>query len=85
MSTYGLIEPFETEDLMEASADLAFALGVEWAMFRHRLLNEGRFTELVISHGSVRLVRMVERHNRYVECHPYCDGWDQIVVGDQRV
>jgi hypothetical protein len=85
MNNFGLIEPFETEDLEGASTDLAFALGVEWAMFRHRLLNEGRFIELVISQGSKRLVRMVERHNRYVECHPYSDGWDQIVVGDQRV
>ncbi len=85
MESHGLVEPFETEDLAGTDAEFAFALGVEWAMFRQRLKTEERFTDLVIAQGADRLVRMAERNGRFVEHHPYCDGWTKIIVGDYLV
>jgi hypothetical protein len=81
----GLIEPFETDDLANSDAEFAFALGVEWAMFRKRLLDGSRFSTLVIDKNAGRIVRMVERHGRFVEHHHFYPGWVKIVVGDYLV
>jgi hypothetical protein len=37
---------------------------------------------LVISHNAGRLVRMAERHGRFVEYHPHRRGWVEIIAGD---
>ena len=83
---YGLIEPFETDDgsLESISADYAFTLGVQWAMFRHQLLADQKpFRSLCLPENQERLVRMAERHNRFVEARQTgCDGWVEIWVGD---
>ena len=65
--------------------DMCFSLGVEWERFRQRLLAGDRFSELVLSDNADRLVRMAERHGRFVEHHPHCDGWTTLVVGDYLV
>ena len=82
-SSYGLIEPFETEGLSEDAA-FAFALGVEWEMFRQKLLRGGRFSDLVIDRNADRIVRMVERHGRFVEHRSFYPGWAQVTVGDSK-
>jgi hypothetical protein len=84
MEPFELTEPFETDDgsLDGADADLCFCLGVEWAMFRQKLLSGRRFREVAISKNADRLVRMAERQGRFVEHHPYADGWTEIIVGD---
>ena len=85
---FGLVEPFETDNgsLAGVSAEHAFALGVEWEMWRQRLKNGKPFTDLCLPHNTKRLVRMCERHRRNVEerlnVHP---GWDEIYVGDYLV
>jgi hypothetical protein len=43
-------------------------------MFRQRLIERGRFRDLAISANANRLVRMAERHGRFVECHQNSDG-----------
>lgn len=70
-----LVDPFDTDDIN-------FALGVEWEMFRQRLKTELPFSDLYIDQNTNRLVAMAERHNRFVEHHPVCDGWVMINVGD---
>jgi hypothetical protein len=83
MSSFELIEPFETSGSLGGLSDeMCFALGVEWAMFRAKLATGVRFSDLVICHNADRLVRMVERQRRFVEHHPHCDGWTEIIVGD---
>ena len=85
MGGFRLVEPFDTDGLASVTPELAFTLGVEWAMFRRKLRKRQPFRELVISHNADRLVRMAERHGRFVEHHPHCDGWTEIVVGDYSV
>jgi hypothetical protein len=82
---YGLIEPFETEDLAGATPDMAFALGVEWEIFRQKLLAGDRFSDLIHDGNAQRVVRMVERHGRFCEHRPFSPGWAEITVGDYRV
>ena len=75
---YYLIEPFECDDL-------AFALGVEWEQFRQKLEEGHPFTELVINANAKRLVRMCERHRRFVEHHrSETAGWSVLIVGDPK-
>ena len=87
MRGHRLVEPFDIDGgaLDGVSPTLAFTLGVEWAMFRRKLRHREAFRELVISQNADRLVRMAERHGRFVEHHPHCDGWTEIVVGDYLV
>jgi hypothetical protein len=87
METWGLVEPFEVDngELASFSPALCFALGVEWELFRQRLATGERFTQLVMTEGASRLVRMTERQNRFVEHHSHCDGWTEIIVGDYSV
>ncbi len=84
MEQYELVEPFETSDgtLHNQSADMCFALGVEWEMFRQKLNSGARFAQLVLSQNAPRLVRMAERNRRFVEHHSHSDGWAEIIVGD---
>ena len=81
---FGLIEPFETDNgsLDGVTAEHAFALGVEWAMWRQRLKTGQPFTDLCLPKNTSRLVRLCERHKRIVEDRPnICPGWDEIYVG----
>lgn len=88
--TFELIEPFDTDDgsLNGVSPELAFALGVEWAMFRQKLLLNEKggakpFTELCLEANEQRFLKMVERHGRYCESRPTDrPGWKKIWVGD---
>jgi len=84
VNNYSLVEPFETDNLPGTDAELAFALGVEWEMFRQRLNTEGRFTQFVTAEGVERIAQMAERHGRFVEHHPLMVGWSEIVVGDYK-
>lgn len=83
---YTLVEPFETDDgsMAEVTPEYAFALGVEWAMFRQKLLNEkGPFRTLCLPQNRQRFVRMAERHKRFVEDRQTpCASWFEIWVGD---
>ena len=87
MAAFDLIEPFDVDDgsLADFGPALCFALGVEWQLFRERLLAGGRFVNLAMSEGVARLSQMAERQGRFVEHHPVCDGWAMIVVGDYLV
>ena len=82
---YDLIEPFDTDDgsLNGITPKEAFALGVEWLMFRRWLASGQPFKTLCLSNNAARLVRLAERHNRFVEDRQTgCDGWTEIWVGD---
>lgn len=82
---YGLVEPFGTDggSLAGISTEYAFALGVEWHMFRQRLLKTSKpFTIWCLAANAVRLVKMAERHCRFVEeRRTGFDGWMEIWVG----
>jgi hypothetical protein len=84
MSTYELVEPFDTDDgsLDGISADTCFALGVEWAGFRQRFLTGERFSDLCLTANAARFAAMAKRHGRYTEHHFVCEGWSMIYVGD---
>jgi hypothetical protein len=84
MESHELSEPFGIEDgsLRGLTREMSFVLGVEWEMFRRKLAAERPFRELVISHNAARLVRLAERHGRFVEHHPQRRGWVEIIVGD---
>lgn len=80
-----LIEPFDIDDgsLREVTAEYAFTLGVEWQIFRQRLDSGKPFTTFCLPENANRLVKMAERHNRFVEDRPnVAPGWTQIFVGD---
>jgi ABC-type Zn2+ transport system substrate-binding protein/surface adhesin len=81
---YGLLEPFDTKDLAGADAELAFALGVEWELFRQKLLAGEPFTDVVLLENIERITRMVERHGRFVEWHHFCKDWAKIIVGGEK-
>ena len=80
-----LMEPFDLEEssLNGVSAENAFVLGVEWQMFRQKLTSGKPFTLLCLSANAGRLVKLAERHRRFVEDRPtsWC-GWTEIWVGD---
>jgi hypothetical protein len=83
---FGLIEPFETDNgsLKTVTPEYAFALGVEWAIFRQRLLvSDKPFRVLCLPENRERFVRMAERHKRFTEeRRTACAGWFEIWVGD---
>jgi hypothetical protein len=84
-NTCQLVEPFEIDDgsLRGLLPEYVFALGVEWAMFRHRLACGVPFTTLCLPENRTRFVRMAERHSRFVEDRQTgCVGWTEIWVGD---
>ena len=82
-TTWGLLEPFETDDgsLADVSAVEAFALGVEWQQFRQRLRAGKPFTTLVLANNADRLTKLAERSQRFVESRPARDGWAELTVG----
>lgn len=84
MEPFELVESFDTDDgsLDGADSQLCFCLGVEWAMFRQKLLSGRRFRMVAISKNADRLVRMAEKQGRFVEYHSLSEGWVEIVVGD---
>lgn len=73
---YALVEPFDCDDIH-------FTMGVEWFIFRQRLLTGKPFTAIVLDGNCARLMALCERHNRYCEDRPVCDGWREIWVGDE--
>lgn len=88
MAEYGLVEPFECDDPV-------FCLGVEWEMFRQKLLStDDGFSEMIHRDNAARLSAMCERHDRFVEVQPcpivegfaddHFDGWRTIVVGSKK-
>jgi len=81
----GLAEPFDIDDgsLKGITPEKAFSLGVEWHLFRQRLDSQKAFTIFCLPENATRLVKMVERHTRFVEERPnVAQGWTQIYVGD---
>lgn len=82
-SEFNLVEPFQTEngELDGIDAELAFALGVEWALFRERLKSGRPFTDFILPPNAARLGDMAQRHGRFAECHRVDDYWSKIVVG----
>jgi hypothetical protein len=82
---FELVEPLDTAkgSMKGISAEYAFAMGVEWHIFRQRLLEGKPFTTLCLPENAARLVKMAERHSRFVEDRQIgCVGWTQIWVGD---
>lgn len=81
-----IVEHFDFEDGSLDGLDprQAFLLGVEWQLFRERLCSvEESFTVYCLPENANRLVKMAERHNRFVEDRPNAKpGWTQIYVGD---
>jgi hypothetical protein len=86
MRQWTLIEPFETDDgtLEGVDAKDAFVFGVEWARLAEKLRNGRPFVMLCHPENVGRIVRMVERHGRFVEHSPFVTpGWVKVVVGNQ--
>jgi hypothetical protein len=82
---FGLIEPFEMDygSMKGITPEYAFALGVEWAMFRARLSTGRPFVTLCLPENRTRFVKMAERHSRFVEDRQTgCVDWTEIWVGD---
>jgi hypothetical protein len=85
---FGLVEPFDIDDgsLKGITLEYAFALGVEWQLFRQRLNSEKPFATFCMPENATRFVKMAERHKRFVEDRPNAaPGWTQIWVGDYLV
>ena len=80
-----LIEPFDIDDgsLKGKTPEYAFALGVEWQLFRQQLLTGKPFKVLCLPENRTRFVKMAERHRRFVEDRQTaCVDWSEIWVGD---
>jgi hypothetical protein len=80
-----IVENFDFEDgsLDGVSTRQAFLLGIEWQLFREKLASEVPFTIYCLPENATRLVKMAERHKRFVEDRPNAKpGWTQIYVGD---
>jgi len=75
---YGLVVPFGTDDP-------EFASGVEWELFRQRLIaGEKYFTTYCMPRNTHRLVTLCEHYNRFCESRKDTyPGWDEIWVGDE--
>ena len=84
---FELVEPFDVDDgsLVGLSPAMCFTLGVEWEQFRQHLKDAQPFSILVIDKNADRLVALAERHGRFIEHHPQCEGWTMLIVGNQRV
>ena len=82
---FELIEPFDTdlESLSDIAPENAFALGVEWEMFRQKLKSGKPFTTLCLAANAERLVKLAEHQGRFVEDRKTSwAGWVEIYVGD---
>ncbi len=81
---FGLVEPFDTDDdsLKNVSSEEAFALGVEWEMWRQRLNSGEPFKDFCLENNARRLEKMATRRNRPVEVRQTdWPGWVSVVVG----
>jgi len=85
VSTQKLIASFEVDDgsLDGLSLQKCFVLGTEWERFHRKLQLQTPFVELVHKENIKRLVRIAEKHHRFVEHSVIEFGWAKIVVGDQ--
>ncbi len=84
-SGHDLVEPFDIDDgsLEGITQKEAFTLGVEWLMFRRHLQSGQPFKVLCLANNASRLVKMAERHNRFVEDRGTgYEGWSEVWVGD---
>ena len=75
-----LVEPFPTDNLQ-------FALGVEWEMFRQKLVLKEPFSALITTQGVAGIVSMCERQGRFCESNPlkgYENYWTEIRVGSTK-
>ncbi|MGH7991040.1 MAG: hypothetical protein ACREDS_12730, partial [Limisphaerales bacterium] len=82
---FELAEPFDTdlESLDGIAPENAFALGVEWEMFRQKLKSGKPFTTLCLAANAKRLVKLAEHQGRFVEDRKTSwAGWMEIYVGD---
>ena len=78
-----LVFPFDVDNgsLGKVSPEEAFALGVEWAMFRARLENGQPFTDLFLANNAARLEKLAERLGRFSEARASAHGWTEVWVG----
>jgi hypothetical protein len=86
MTNYRLVDTFDIDDgsLRGLTKEQCFALGVEWALFRDRIISGELFSDLCISENAPRLSILAERHGRFVEHHIVGEGWSRIFVGANR-
>ena len=80
-----MLEPFDLEDgsLKNVTPEYAFALGVEWHLFRQQLLSGRPFRVICLPENQNRFVKLAERHRRFVEDrHTGSADWVEIWVGD---
>jgi len=84
MNKFNLVESFEIDDesLAALSPQKCFALGIEWEMFHRKLRLGVPFVDLIHTENASRLVRLAERHKRFVEHSSFEAGWTKIFVGD---
>jgi len=81
---FELIEPFNVDDsLNDLSPEQAFALGIEWQMFRERLKTGQSFSTLCLSINASRLVKLAKSQRRLVEIRstPW-EAWAELSVSD---
>ena len=81
---FGLVEPFVVDDaLNDISPEQAFALGIEWQMFRERLKTGQSFSTLCLAINASRLVKLAKSQHRLVEVRstPW-EAWTELRVGD---
>ena len=81
---FGLVEPFNADDsLKDLSPEQAFALGIEWQMFREQLKTGQPFSTLCLSMNASRLVKMAKGQRRLVEIRSTTwEAWAELRVGD---
>jgi hypothetical protein len=84
MQQWKLCDSFEVDDGSLEGVDPArcFVLGAEWNDFRRKLATAKTFTTLIHIENTQRLVRLCERHGRFVEhSNSGTAGWARITVG----
>lgn len=90
---YELVEPFDIDDgsLSNLTPELAFALGVEWAIWRAKISGQAVKTDYCLGPNANRIIKILERHHYFCEDRPIsmevygkaCAQWRQIWVGDK--
>jgi hypothetical protein len=78
-----MLEPFNFDDsLNDLGAEQAFALGIEWQMFRERLKTGQPFSTLCLAINATRLAKMARCQQRLVEVRstPW-EAWSELRVG----
>jgi hypothetical protein len=80
---YGLIEPFDTDDgsMRDVNSEEAFALGVEWEIWRQRLKADEPFKAWCLENNAPRLAKMAKRHGRSAEIRQTdWPGWSELRI-----